>query len=168
MKLFLLHSAVLLALCAVPDRAVAGMPAASQSDQPKGVTTVRQPGAITGTALQANDTPIPEALLRLRDVTSGRIVARTQADGAGRFIFAPVAPGTYVVELVNEEGRVLAVGQTLNMSAGGTVATAVKLGAQAGWSGRFFTNVAAAVIATASSLGVTGVSDGAQPASARQ
>src|SRR5512145_421857 len=84
--------------------------------------------AIEGRAWKGNNAPIPQAMLRLRNVVSGTIQAHTRADEAGRFAFTNVTPGTYLVELINDAGRVLAVSQTFIVARGETVATFVRLG----------------------------------------
>jgi hypothetical protein len=129
--------------------------------------TVRQAGAVIGTAWQADNSPIANALLRLRNVTSGRIVMGAQSDAMGRFNFTPVVPGSYIVELVDESGSVRAVGQMFSVGPGDSIATFIRLGSRTGWFDGFFSNAAAAVLSTAASLGVTAVGNGPQPASPR-
>ncbi len=130
-------------------------------------TSVRQPGAISGTAWKHDDSPISHALLRLRDVASGVILMGTEADAAGRFTFARVPPGSYVVELIDEKEHVLALGHVFSLGPGETVVTFIRLGSLAPWYDGFFTNAAAAALAAAASLGVTAVGEGDQPASPR-
>jgi hypothetical protein len=128
---------------------------------------IRQAGAISGTAWNHDDSPISHALLRLRDVASGVILMGTEADAAGRFTFARVPPGSYVVELVDGKDHVLALGHVFSLGPGETVVTFIRLGSLAPWYDGFFTNAAAAALASAASLGVTAVGEGDQPASAR-
>jgi hypothetical protein len=144
-------------------------PRAEQQPATLGVrTSVREGGSIIGTAWHQDNSPIPNALLRLRDVTSGRIVMGSQSDATGRFSFAAVAQGSYIVELVDQNGGVRAVGQMFSVGPGDTGATFIRLGSRSGgWFDGFFSNAAAAAIATAASLGVTAVGNGGQPASAR-
>ena len=130
-------------------------------------TSVRQAGAISGTAWNHDESPISHALLRLRDVASGLILGGTEADAAGRFTFLKVPPGSYVVELVDEKGHVLALGHVFSLGPGETVVTFIRLGSVLPWYDGFFTNAAAAALASAASLGVTAVGEGDQPASAR-
>jgi hypothetical protein len=76
-----------------------------------------------------------------------------------------VHPGLYVLEVVNSEGDVIAVGQPFAAARGESVATFVRLGAKPPGFSSFFSNAAAAAVATAASLGVTAVGPGAQPSS---
>ena len=93
---------------------------------------------VQGTAWAADNTPIPHAFLRLRNVITGKIVGTTLADAGGRFAFTGIPEGTYLVELVSERGRVLAVGHVFTASPGETVATFVRLGAKVPWFNGFF------------------------------
>ncbi len=161
---FAMAAAVALAWFPVP---VSGrQPAVPQAAL--GVTSVvQQPGTVTGIAWHRDNTPVSHALLRLRDVTSGRIISSTQADAAGRFSFAMVPSGSYIVELVDEDGGIRGVGQMFSVGPGETVATFIRLGTHVPWFNGFFNNAAAAVIASAATLGVMAIGNGEQPASAR-
>ena len=124
-------------------------------------------GLVIGSAWKGDTQPYPLARIRLRDVETGRPVARTVSDGDGRFRFERVDPGAYVVELLSLEDKVLAVGDLFGVLAGGQATTLVRLGAKAPWFAGFFGNAAAAAIAAASTLGVTAVGSNGNPASAQ-
>lgn len=124
-------------------------------------------GAIVGTAWNHDDSPVSRARVRLRDVSTGRLASGVQADEAGTFSFDPVVPGSYLVEVVDADGDVLATGQILSVARGETVATFVRLPGERRWLAGFFSNAAAAALASAASLGVTAVGNGVQPASPR-
>src|SRR5215212_791382 len=68
-------------------------------------------GTVTGTVSRANGSPVPNAPLQLRDVGTAQVVGFTRADALGRFTFQRVSPGSYLVELVDEDRTVLAVGE---------------------------------------------------------
>ena len=158
--------AAAVALASFPVPLSARQPAVPQAAL--GVTSVvQQPGTVTGIAWHRDNTPVSHALLRLRDVTSGRIIRRTRADAAGRFSFATVPSGSYVVELVDEDGGIRGVGQMFSVGPGETVSTFVRLGTHVPWFNGFFNNAAAAAIASAAALGVAAIGNGEQPASAR-
>lgn len=159
--------------------AAPGIPAAAAGAQapgsdPAGTTAVGGTGSVrfatvVGVAWQADNTPIPAARVRLRDVGTGRAAGHAVASDAGRFTFQDVLPGAYVVELVNENGKVLTVGHSFTVARGETVATFVRLGARSPWFNGFFANAAAAVASAAASAGVTAIApDGIRPASATQ
>jgi hypothetical protein len=132
-----------------------------------GVATRADAGTVIGTVWNRDETPMAHARLRLRDVTSGQVVRTTEADEVGRFTFVKVAPGSYIVELVDRNGNVLALGQMFSVGPVETVATLIRLGAQAPWYAGFFSNAAAAALASAAALGLTALGNGGQPASGR-
>jgi hypothetical protein len=121
---------------------------------------------VQGNAWTALNIAVPHARLRLRDVESGKVAALAQANEAGLFAFGNVAPGTYVVELVDSRGSVLAVGQRFSVAGGATVATFVRLPAASSWFSGFFGNAAAAVASSAASQGITALVPVGRPASA--
>jgi hypothetical protein len=124
-------------------------------------------GMVTGTVWNRNDTPVALPRLRLRDVTTGRVVQVSQGDDLGRFTFVRVPSGSYVVELVDRSGTVLALGQMFTLGSLETVATFIRLGASVPWYSGFFSNAAAVALASAAALGLTAVGNGGQPASGR-
>lgn len=132
-----------------------------------GETLRADTGKVTGTVVNHDNTPIANARLRLRDITTGRTVQTTEGDGAGRFTFLGVPPGRYVVELVDRHGNVLALGQMFGLGPLETVTTLIRLAASSSWYSGLFANVALAVLATASALGLTALGNGGQPASGR-
>lgn len=132
-----------------------------------GVSLTARACTIVGTAWNGNDVPVAGARLRLRDVSSGRILMTTRGDQEGHFRFTGVPTGTYLVELVDENGGLLAVGHTFTMAPSETVATFIRLGARVPWYSGFFTNAAIAAVSSAAGLGVTAVGSGIQPASGR-
>jgi hypothetical protein len=126
------------------------------------VTTIR------GNAWASDNTPIKEAKLRLRNAATGKAVATTVADDAGRFAFTNVETGSYVVEIVTDSGKILAVGHSFTIASGETIGTFVRLGARAPWFSGFFANTASAAASSASSQGITALAPVARAASSRQ
>lgn len=121
--------------------------------------------AIRGHAWTADNTPIPAARLRLRNVTTGKVEAVTIANEAGQFTFSDVEGGSYLVELVNDAGSVLAVGHLFSIGPGEIVGTFVRLGTRVPWFSGFFGNAAAAVASSAASQGITALAPVVRPAS---
>jgi len=111
--------------------------------------------SIMGIAWDQNNAPLPHARLRLRNTVTGRIEAVTAANEGGRFSFPGVEGGTYVIELVDEMGKVLTLGNVFTVGAGETVTTFLRLSTKVPWFRGFFGNAASAVAATASATGVT-------------
>lgn len=111
--------------------------------------------AIVGSAWNVDNSPIKFANLRLRDVVEGRIEALTKANEVGEFTFENVPPGSYVVELVNDAGKVETIGHVFTIAPGETVATFVRLSGRVPWITTFFKSTAGAVAATAAGTGIT-------------
>jgi len=124
-------------------------------------------GLIAGSAWNADNSGIPGAKLRLRNVSTGKITASTIADQLGQFRFE-AAPGSYLIELVDESGKLLAVGQVFSVDVGESVATFVRLGNHVPWVAGLFTSAAAAAITAAAAQGVTALAPVARPASRKQ
>jgi hypothetical protein len=126
---------------------------------------------IQGNALTATNAPLVDAVVRLRDCRNGRIVDTTRTDQAGLFVFRPVEPGSYVVELVGAEQRVLAASELLNVNAYETLSAIVRLPAgiepYAGVLGHK-TMSAILVIATAAATGVLAAQVSGDPVSPRR
>ncbi|MCC7417798.1 MAG: carboxypeptidase regulatory-like domain-containing protein [Acidobacteria bacterium] len=84
-------------------------------------------GTIRGNALDSNGASLPNSAIRLRDARTGRIVGTQVTDDTGGFVFRSIDPGTYVVEVIGADQRVLAASQLLNVSAGESISAVVKL-----------------------------------------
>lgn len=145
--------------------ALAGSVCQASAGTPAQQVTTRN-SFIVGNAWNSDNTPLPDARLRLRDVVTGHVIAATTAYATGHFAFPPVAPGTYLVELVNEDAKILCVGNVFGIGPGETVATFVRLGTKVPWFAGFFNNAAAALAVTAASYGITALAPAGRPASA--
>ncbi len=119
--------------------------------------------SIIGAAWKADNTPIPNAKLRLRNAVTGRMQAATLANDAGQFVFGDIESGSYIVELIADSGRILAISHTLAVGPGETVATFVRLGTKVPWFDGFFGNAASAVASAAASTGLTAMAPEQMP-----
>jgi hypothetical protein len=137
--------------------------AAAPVRQAPAIQTGGDTGTVVGIAWRTESSRLPNAHLRLRNVVDGRSIATAESDTEGVFRFYQVPTGQYAVELVSGSGRVLALSELFTVAAGETVSTSVRLGSKSVWV--LFNNAAAAVIAAASSLGVTAVGSNGRPAS---
>lgn len=153
--------------------------------------------SILGAAWRSDNSPVPRALLRLRNVISGRVEATTVANDMGQFAFTGVQSGTYAVEVVTEAGKIMSLGHSFTVAPGETVATFVRLAPKVPWFNAIFgnsstaatgeqattaaqetilgtqqgvlTNVASAASSSAASTGVTAVApEVVRPVSGRQ
>lgn len=123
------------------------------------------PGTVRGVAWNSDNSPIPSAKVRLRNLENGRIASNGQTTNDGQFSFASVPPGTYAVELVTDNGKVLAVSQSFSVEPGQTVSTVVRLTSRKPWFVGMFSNTAAVAIAAASSVGLLAIGSHGPPVS---
>jgi SdrD B-like protein len=123
---------------------------------------------VLGAAWNVDNSPLSGARLRLRNAASAHIDATTIADHSGQFTFTNLEGGTYVIELVDESGRVLTVGHPFIIAPGETVATFVRLSARVPWYSGFFKDAAAAAVSTAAGQGITALAPIARPLSAKR
>jgi hypothetical protein len=138
---------------------------AARQETVAGGPTEASGARVACSVVDALDKGVPGALVRLRDVNNGQVTAAERTDAGGRLVIRRVHPGLYVLEVVNSEEDVIAVGQPFAAARGESVATFVRLGAKPPGFSSFLSNAAAAAVATAASLGVTAVGPGAQPSS---
>jgi hypothetical protein len=152
----------------IPLLAAAAMVAPAVQASEKPALAAGRGTSIVGHAWTADNAPIEGAKLRLRNVADGRIAATATADETGRFTFTKVEGGSYVVEIVNDAGKVLAIGHSFSIVPGETIGTFVRLGARTPWFTGFFANTAAAAASSASSQGITALAPTARAASSRR
>lgn len=119
---------------------------------------------IIGTARSATDSPIARARVRLRSVALGTVSSAATANDSGEFVFGEIEPGTYIVELVDEAGRVLAVNY-VSAASGEKVATYVRMPYRGAGPAGLFSATAGTVVTAASSFGILAVAATGRPAS---
>ncbi len=81
--------------------------AATVKAPPPGAVGVR-PTSIMGAAWRSDNSPIPAAKIRLRNVITARIEGTAIANDLGQFSFNEIDGGSYVIELVSDGGKILA------------------------------------------------------------
>jgi hypothetical protein len=117
--------------------------------------------SVAGSVTSSTGQVLPNAAVQLRDLTTGTVSATVMSSATGTFSFAAVAPGNYVVEVLNAAGQVVGTSASISLPAGGTVtdlgvrATAATAPAAAAGTGSSRTIVA--VVAAAVAAGVTGI-----------
>ena len=143
--------AVSLVVSTVGWTGVAASPSASRS---------RETGRIEGTAKSPDQAVLAFFTVRLREVSSGELVAVGQTNEVGAFLFTGLNPGTYVVEVVDATGRVLATSVSIPLAEGATIsgvtlqATAYQAVAAGGGLGGFFTSSVGWIVLAAVGTGV--------------
>jgi hypothetical protein len=122
-------------------------------------------GRIAGTARNAQNQILPNVKVQLRNVDTGQLVATTRAAGDGRFEFTGLNPGNYLVEIVDDDGRIIGLSPSLALAAGGVIsgvmiaasAAGALAGAvaTAGGIGAFFTTTGGILLLAGVGAGVT-------------
>ncbi len=110
---------------------------------------------INGTAIDSDQQPLRNATVRLRNIDKNEIEQVVTANEMGEFSFIARPDVAYVVEIADQAGRIVAVGDVI-MPAAGEVAGAVvalpfRLPALAG----VFGDTASSVISAATGTGLT-------------
>jgi hypothetical protein len=120
---------------------------------------------VHGVAWDSNNSPIVSAKVRLRNLESGGVASSSETADRGAFTFSEVSKGSYAVELLGNDGKVIGVGQSFRVGPGETVTTFVRVAPRQRRLIGMFTNTAATVIAAASSVGLTAIGTHAPPVS---
>ena len=110
---------------------------------------------INGVAVDSHRQPLKNVRVRLRNLDIGQIEQTAMSNERGEFSFAVRPDVTYVVELTDQSGRVVAVGDVVRTNvgevAGAVVALPSRLPALAG----MFGDTASSVISAATGTGLT-------------
>lgn len=114
---------------------------------------------IQGNALDAPDRPLPNHEVRLRNARTGQIGDRQMTDEAGLFSYTNLDPGSYVVELMDDDLRVEATSALVTVDAGDVATTVVRRPQRKALAGllRDSVGTASAVIAAAAGVGILAV-----------
>jgi hypothetical protein len=110
---------------------------------------------IHGTAVDANTSPLPNAAVRLRNLQTNQIEQLSTANQLGEFSFVAQPEIPYVVEIADQAGNIVAVGDVITAQAGevagALVAIPTRLPALAG----VFGETAGSVVSAATGTGLT-------------
>jgi hypothetical protein len=116
------------------------------------VAAPQQRGTIEGIAKDSCEKLLPGVTVQVRNVDTGAVTASTQAGQDGRFSFAGLIPATYVVEIVDDNGKTIGVSAAIAVAAGGVITGVTPVGntacaiAAAAFVGSFFMSTAGLVI----------------------
>ncbi|MGH9161594.1 MAG: T9SS type A sorting domain-containing protein [Vicinamibacteraceae bacterium] len=89
-----------------------------------------QAGRISGRAL-LHSQAAPNAAARLRSLSTGQLIATTASNVQGGFDFQGLSAGSYIVELVGADGRVLGTSAPVTLTATSMAASNVAVTAMA-------------------------------------
>jgi hypothetical protein len=113
-------------------------------------------GKIAGTVRDAQGQPLPNARLQLRNVDTAQVMAKTRAGADASYEFTGIAPGNYVVEIVDDADRVLGLSAAAPLAAGGAVTgLIVALASTTAAGGAFFASTAGILLLVGLGAGVT-------------
>ena len=82
---------------------------------------------INGVAIDSDQTPLPHATIRLRNIEKNEIEQVVIANELGEFTFIARPDVAYVVEIADQAGRVVAVGDVIMANAGEVAGAVVTL-----------------------------------------
>lgn len=129
-------SAAVAAQQLAPPSSIVGKPTLAAAAQPRTSSVSQQllRGTrgnvlvqIQGNAQTASNGALADTIVRLRDARFGHIVDTQITDKTGLFSFRLTDPGSYVVELMATNQRVIGASQILNVAAGYIVSTVVRM-----------------------------------------
>jgi len=82
---------------------------------------------IVGTVIDIRQIPVSKAKVRLRDLDKGVILGESDTNDNGEYSFETLEPGTYVVEMILLDGKVIALSNAGALSRYETLNTVVQL-----------------------------------------
>lgn len=120
-------------------------------------------GSIAGTVRDGQGQPLPSAKLQLRNIDTGQVVATTRAGADATYQFVGIVPGNYVVEIVDDSGKVIGLSVASSMAASGAItglivalsSTGAVAAAAAGGLGAFFASTGGILLLVGIGAGVT-------------
>ena len=101
----------------------------ASSPLPQTIESKQQAGRITGVARAADNSPVRDCKVRVRNANTGQLSGEEDCDATGAFMFGNLQPGSYVVELVDASGKIIGVSPAINLAVGASVS--IKLVASA-------------------------------------
>ena len=82
---------------------------------------------VIGSVIDIGHVPVPFAHVQLRNLTSGAVIAAKDTNANGEYAFAELEPGTFVVEMVVSDNRVVALSNAGSLSRYETLQTRIQL-----------------------------------------
>ena len=82
---------------------------------------------VVGTVIDIRQVPVTKAKVRLRNLDDSTVLAETETDDSGAYLFDVDVPSTYVVEMVMTDGYVVAVSNAGSLARFDTLNTVIQL-----------------------------------------
>jgi hypothetical protein len=121
-------------------------------------------GKLSGIARDAQAQALAGVKVQLRNIDTGQLVATTKAAADGAFEFTGLNPGNYIVELVDNSGKIIGLSPATALAASGAItglvvsasaSGAVAGAAAAGGAGAFFSSTGGILLLVGIGAGVT-------------
>jgi hypothetical protein len=120
-----------------------------------GVALKTSQALINGSAVDITSAPVANATVRLRNLAENKIEQVVVSNEAGQFTFVARPEVPYVIEVADETGRLLGVGDVIIVQAGEVAAALVSIPSQVPAMAGFFGQTATSLLAAVTTLGVT-------------
>ena len=146
MRRVLTFGLVALMFVGVPAQAFATVRAAKAQDA--------RMGMLRGVARDSKGQNLAGAKVRIRNASNGAVAAEATSDATGAFTVTGLAPGSYVVEVVDTAGRVIGLSPAIEILAGATATVSVTATAAGAISAASGGGLSLFGLGTAASLGV--------------
>jgi hypothetical protein len=114
-----------------------------------------KPAVLRGKAVDVDTTPVPNARVRLRNLGTREVEHVGTANTVGEFSFDMRPETPYVVEVANEAGRVIAVGDVIVAHSGDVASAVVALPTRVSALTGAFAETKGSVVSAASASGIT-------------
>ena len=130
--------------------------------QIKGPQTVQS--MIRGAAVDTDASPLPNATVRLRNLLNGKIEDTSTVNQLGEFTFVVQPEIPYVVEIVDQAGRIVSVSNVVSAHAGAVATALVSAPLRLSASAVVFTQAMGSVMTAVTDIGLTAVGATRAPA----
>ncbi len=110
---------------------------------------------INGTAIDSDQRPLPNATIRLRNIEKNEIEQVVTANEMGEFSFIARPDVPYVVEIADQAGRIVAVGDVIMANAGEVAGAVVTLPSRLPALAGVFGDTASSVMSAVTGTGLT-------------
>jgi hypothetical protein len=110
---------------------------------------------INGVAIDSDQTPLPNATIRLRNLEANKIEQVITANEMGEFSFVARPDVPYVVEIADRAGRIVAVGDVVVANVGEVAGAVVVLPSRLPALAGVFGDTASSVMSAATGAGMT-------------
>jgi hypothetical protein len=110
---------------------------------------------INGVAVDGDQSPLPNAVIRLRNLDVNEIEQVVTANEIGEFSFVARPDVPYVIEIADHAGRIIAVGDVIMANAGEVAGAVVSLPSRLPALAGVFSDTASSVMSAAAGTGLT-------------